>query len=275
MKDMINPSCDQCQVLATHGMPTCKATKCGLHRAANMIFKPRKRCAHDKCTSVGTFMDRSNSIIRYCEVHHLPDSINLALEPCASCGTLNILYKDKLCSSCDPDVAKRVVHAKELLVKSWLDTNGFKYDTHDKILDKGVCNAHRPDFSFDVSTHVVILEVDEHQHRSYDSSCERSRMLNIAQGLGINVIFIRYNPDAYVDPSGVKRTPHHNKRMEELRRWLEHCMHHSQNPALSGAFVDVVHLYYDGFDASSAKIRHLQLLDCVADSNVGSSDAAA
>jgi hypothetical protein len=206
-------------------------------------------------------MDKQNNVTRYCEDHHLPDSINLALKPCSSCGIPNILYKNNLCTSCDPETVKRAVNAKELLVKSWLDSMGFKYNSYNRVSDKGACNTYRPDFVFDYGTHIVIIEVDEHQHKSYDRSCERIRMLNIAQGLGINVIFIRYNPDAYVDASGAKRNPHHNKRMEELRRWLEHCLDQAQNPALAGSFIDVVYLYYDKFDAATVKLQHLQLME--------------
>jgi hypothetical protein len=57
----------------------------------------------------------------------------------------------------------------------------------------------RPDRLWDSHpTRVVILEVDEHQHRERDCGCEQVRMINIAGSLGApQTIYVRYNPDSF------------------------------------------------------------------------------
>lgn len=58
------------------------------------------------------------------------------------------------------------------------------------------CSKKRPDIFFDLLFHVVIVEIDERQHRSYEDSCECSRINEIVNGIGGKaVIIIRFNPD--------------------------------------------------------------------------------
>ena len=58
------------------------------------------------------------------------------------------------------------------------------------------CSKKRPDIYFDLPTHCIIVEIDEHQHHSYEDSCECARINEIVNGIGGRpVIIIRYNPD--------------------------------------------------------------------------------
>lgn len=58
------------------------------------------------------------------------------------------------------------------------------------------CSKKRPDVYFELVGHVVIVEIDEHQHNTYEDSCECSRINEIVNGIGGKpVIIIRYNPD--------------------------------------------------------------------------------
>ena len=45
---------------------------------------------------------------------------------------------------------------------------------------------------------MLLLEVDEHQHRGRACECEQTRMVNLGQMFGgTPVYFVRWNPDAY------------------------------------------------------------------------------
>ena len=74
----------------------------------------------------------------------------------------------------------------------------------DKERDVDQCsNAYRPDFTY-VSEEkglVVIVEFDEHQHHSYEESCELHRMLVVSHGFMTSraacIRWIRYNPDGF------------------------------------------------------------------------------
>ena len=66
------------------------------------------------------------------------------------------------------------------------------------ILEKKIqdgCSARRPDVLMDLGYHVLMVEVDENQHNSYDCSCENKRLMELAQDLGHrNMVVIRFNP---------------------------------------------------------------------------------
>ena len=70
------------------------------------------------------------------------------------------------------------------------------------------CSKKRPDIYFELNTHCLIVEIDEHQHKTYDNSCECARINEIVNGIGgKSVIIIRFNPDT---------TKHNGKKMDLL-----------------------------------------------------------
>ena len=68
------------------------------------------------------------------------------------------------------------------------------------------CSKKRPDVYFELDKHCLIVEIDEHQHKSYEDTCECARINEIVNGIGGNsVIIIRFNPDT---------TKHNQKRLK-------------------------------------------------------------
>jgi len=58
------------------------------------------------------------------------------------------------------------------------------------------CSKKKPDFFFELLTHVIMVEVDENAHMSYDQSCENKRMMELSQDIAHRpLVFIRFNPD--------------------------------------------------------------------------------
>ena len=54
-------------------------------------------------------------------------------------------------------------------------------------------------------THVLIVEIDENQHKGYDTSCDNKRVCALYQDFGyIPIVFVRFNPDDYYDANGKK-----------------------------------------------------------------------
>jgi hypothetical protein len=79
----------------------------------------------------------------------------------------------------------------------------FSWITDKKVQDG--CSRRRPDLFLDMGSHVIIVEVDENQHTDYDCSCENRRLMEISQDVGHRpIIFIRFNPDDYIDKNGTK-----------------------------------------------------------------------
>jgi hypothetical protein len=87
-------------------------------------------------------------------------------------------------------------------------TNNFPNFTWnlDKKIEDG-CSKRRPDLMCDLGYQVLIVEVDENQHTDYDCSCENKRIMQLSQDVGHRpIIFIRFNPDDYINSSGEKIT---------------------------------------------------------------------
>ena len=147
-----------------------KPTACRDHKQMGMISNPRQRCSAKnvttgrKCTHTGT---HELNKARYCEEHAPEGAINLAIKPCISCKLLDVLNATQHCSTCDPVHRERATHAKELTIKALFEANDLRFISHDKRVDEGVCYQYRPDFVFDAGTHMVVVEVDENQHKSY------------------------------------------------------------------------------------------------------------
>ena len=94
-----------------------------------------------------------------------------------------------------------------------------------------------------MNSHVVIVEVDEHQHSMYDASCERAREYHISDAIGRPTYFIRYNPDSYhVNGTNVKvkKTCRENRLISVLRDFLFKSV---TELTLSG--LETIFLYYD------------------------------
>lgn len=70
-----------------------------------------------------------------------------------------------------------------------------------------LCGSYRPDIMLKSESHAVIIEVDQNQHKNYDSANELRRMIQIYEELGTPVEYIRINPDEFTDESGVKHDP--------------------------------------------------------------------
>ena len=90
---------------------------------------------------------------------------------------------------------ERYITAK---IQAWINDN---HKDLNIILDKTIdsaCSKRRPDMFIDLLTHVVIIEVDENQHKQ--TSCENKRMMQLYQDVAHRpCVFIRFNPDSYRD----------------------------------------------------------------------------
>lgn len=79
----------------------------------------------------------------------------------------------------------------------------FTWVADKRVLDG--CSKRRPDLLLDMGTHIIIIEVDENRHADYDCSCENKRLMELSQDLQHRpIVFIRFNPDGYVDQDGNK-----------------------------------------------------------------------
>ncbi len=132
---------------------------------------------------------------------------------------------------------------------------------HDVRIEDG-CSRRRPDLMLDLGSHVIIVEIDENQHIDYDCSCENKRMMELSQDVAHRpIVFIRFNPDDYVNRNGVnvtscfkinrstgilqisaKKSNEWNERVEILKNQIQYWIDNSSEKTL-----EIVQLFYDGF----------------------------
>ena len=120
-------------------------------------------------------------------------------------------YKfDKYCHFCyvhlypDAEISKNY-RTKE---KTVADTIIKAFPNFTWIADKKIqdgCSLRRPDLLLDLGEQIIIVEVDENQHQSYDCSCENKRLMQISLDLDFRpIIFIRFNPDGFINKDNEK-----------------------------------------------------------------------
>lgn len=242
----------ECTTLPSYGPPGGKKVRCFQHRCIGDIPLGNKTCKEKMCKETPYFGERQAD---FCEAHKGTGDVDQREEKCSICGLCGHLDEQSRCRYCNPETFERKIKERQLRVQRWLDQNHTtKYTLTDRrVFVYGLgCIRQRPDFLYDFPTHVVILEVDEDQHKKR-SVCDETRMINIAQIFRRKTVFVRYNPDEY-HTNGLEMTCPHEERMIVLRRWLtelegvENVTH----------VVSCVHLFFDNFDEQNVPIVALK-----------------
>ena len=240
MVDVQSKKCSDfgCPTQPWYGIPGKPPTVCAQHKESGHIAYPKRKC--EQCKEFAIYgMD---SIPKFCEEHKSEQHMNLVHHDCVVCGVLEITDIEGKCSRCSEYMKKRLYCRKQRLVKAWIDTSDLKkYESYDKQLDGGSCGKERPDFMWDASTHKVILEVDEDQHKDRPCECEQTRMANLTNSIGMPCVWIRFNPDAYKGQGKVTD----NIRKDILIRTLKEYLQSS--PKSPSDFCRVIHMFFDGF----------------------------
>jgi hypothetical protein len=123
-------------------------------------------------------------------------------------------------------------------------------------------SKRRPDIMFELKTHNIIIEIDEDQHQYYECICENKRIMEISQDLKHKpIIFIRFNPDNYIDnngnkvnscwtinkQSGILFVCSENKKQWEIRlEILKTTIQYYLDNEIE-QMIDIIYLFYDGF----------------------------
>ena len=251
MVDVRNKRCetDGCETIANFGLPGHQATRCKAHILEHMTAQPRKRCSVSKCDAIAVW---GVGKARHCEQHKEPTDRNLVERRCVSCGLLDILDPASKCGTCDPNEFNRRALAKQRRVKLYLDAHGFVCKSYDVRVDNGVCGNERPDFVYESVSggHVVVLEVDEDQHKGRPEQCECTRMVNVSQSLGLPTVFLRYNPDRFKTDK-TRKDPAHSTRMTRLEQVLRYAL--ALDPTELPGYCSVRRLFFDGWSPDTVE----------------------
>jgi hypothetical protein len=126
-----------------------------------------------------------------------------------------------------------------------------KYDgfIHDKPfyvdLEGGCCaTKRRIDLRKLIHDTMLCIEIDENQHKSYIKTNEQSRYDDLFMDLSGKYIFIRYNPDKYIDKYNSNKNPYFETRMQVLEHMLDKHINRILNTE-NHDLVEIYHVFYD------------------------------
>ena len=159
------------------------------------------------------------------------------------------------CSHCfvnlfpeDPRAQTVRKKSKELQVMTHIFSKygGFKNDKPFYVDLEGGCCAtkRRIDLRKLIGNTMLCIEVDENQHKTYIKENENNRYDDLFMDFSGKYIFIRYNPDKFIDKYGVSKNPMFDTRMEVLEKSIDRHLERIQNE-LNKDLVEIHHLFYD------------------------------
>jgi nitrite reductase/ring-hydroxylating ferredoxin subunit len=274
MVDVVNNRCEHegCQIQPNFNMEGQKKGRfCGVHKLDGMVDVVSNRCEHEGCQIQPNFNMEGQKKGRFCGVHKLDGMVDVKNKKCKQgCNTqCNNDKYDGYCLRCFmylfPDKpVSRNYKTKEFAVVEYVTTEFPDVDwVADKIVNGG-CSKRRPDLLLDLGYQVIIIEVDENQHNGYTTTCEIARVNDLYTDLGDRpIIFIRFNPDDYVNAGGSKITScwgtdgngicvvKKSKKKEWTQRlnWLKEPINYWINPEnKTNKMVETVELCYDGWN---------------------------
>jgi hypothetical protein len=238
-----------CDKKSCYGIPGQKMIYCAEHHKSGTISCPKRKCEICKAPA----MYGLGNFPTHCEQHKDEFHINLVHRSCKTCTVLEIVDTEGNCSRCSCYLRCRLFCRKQRQIKLMLEncTTVPKFQLYDRQIDNGVCGRERPDFIWETPTHMVVLEVDEHQHKHCPHECERVRMINITGALGMPTFWIRYNPDEF---KGQWAALTERIRHDQLQKMICHCI--GASPENAEEFCRVVYMYFDGTKCGVMEIIH-------------------
>jgi hypothetical protein len=262
MVDVINKICVtiDCKTRASYGKLFQSKAHCAKHKNLNEYLKNWPKCEEENCKVDPYYADKGNYPER-CETHKLETDQNIIETTCNICEQSYYINTDLgVCNGCDLYYGKdkKIRNPKEERIKDVLLANNIEFVSHDKTIEYA-CSKKRPDFIIDRPLFTLILEVDENQHMQYVDECESSRMILIHKDFGgTPVVFIRYNPDKYIDYEGkTKRAA--KKRETKLIDLINGLDNRTEWEIPLSAY----YMYYDGYQEGIDELQTLVSLERV------------
>jgi hypothetical protein len=176
------------------------------------------------------------------------------LEPCPNDTVANVKYKN-YCTECfrrnfplDPLTFQIRSKTKEIAVRDFINAN-FEGFQHNARLQTGHCDCtirRSIDHRMLIGNTLIAIETDENQHKAYNEMDEETRYDDLFMAHSGKWIYIRFNPDKYINAQGVRKNPMIATRLDALKTEIEKQIirvEREENVEL----VERVYMYYDGY----------------------------
>jgi len=248
-----------------------KPLYCKIHKHENMIDIISNRCREQDCDKHPCFNEIGMKYGIYCVTHKKDGMINVTGIRCKNtgCDTIPYYYSKSrgYCLFCFthlfPD--ESIVFNLKVKEKHVTDYIKSEFPNWTIITDKKVvdgCSNRRPDSIIDFGNFVMIIEIDEYQHSTYETICENKRTMELSQDVGHRpMVIIRFNPDKYISKSnvlvkscwelnrfGLQVISKHYKQEWEYRLLTLKNTILRESKKNHEKTVEILYLFYNGYD---------------------------
>jgi len=263
MVDIRTKKCP-CGKQPVFGLKGEKATACAKCKTSDMLNIKAKMCICGKSQPFfGLITDKKPTCCVLCKKEGMRDIMSnmcLGLSNYQEKGDLPCPYDHRAkakyssyCTKCfeqnfpdDPRTFMIRKNSHELVVKNYLATE-FKEFIHNTALWTGQADCtcrRRIDFRWLIGNTLLCVEVDENQHKYRDKKDELLRYDDLMMLHGGKFIFIRYNPDLYINSEGKRKNPEVATRLKALRETILKQIKRIQDEE-NDELIEVEMLFYD------------------------------
>ncbi len=260
-KEMFNVKNKMCfcgKVKPSFGLDKNKpATHCKECKTPEMFDVTNKMCF---CGKVQPTFGLKNGKITHCYNCKTPEMINLKNTFCIAvdkngvsyCQTTgNIKYRG-YCANCfanlfpsDPLTLSIRKKTKEIAVRDFINKNfeGFQHDIPLWTNNCDCTHRRRIDHRKLIGNTLLCIETDENSHKYYNKEDEEIRYDDVMMLHGGKFIFIRFNPDKYIE-NGISKNPQMKTRLDALQKEIEKQIKRIENNK-NTELLEIVYMYYN------------------------------
>lgn len=186
-----------------------KGIFCVEHKEDGMVDVESSKCREEGCNKQPCYNYSEFKYGVYCITHAKVGMENVTGLKCMGEGCYvqpyyhnSVKYKG-YCLRCfihyfPDEPISRNYKTKELSVVDFVKRSfpDWTYNCDKKVPDG--CSSRRPDIFIDFGGFVMIVEIDEGEHCSYENMCENKRVMELSRDVGHRpMVIIRFNPDDY------------------------------------------------------------------------------
>jgi len=256
MVDVKNKRCQCGKALPCFNEP-CESTPicCSRCKTDTMVNIKDKRCQCGKALPYFNEPGETHPIC--CSICKIDTMVDVKNKKCLGMGCTikgNSKYKN-YCTECfrrefplDPLTFQIRSKTKEIAVRDFINSN-FEGFQHDQPLYTSHCDCtvrRRIDHRRLIGNTLLAIETDENQHKGYDAMDEQTRYDDLYMAFSGKWVYIRFNPDKYVNDRGISKNPAIATRLTVLKQEIEKQIQRIQNEE-NTKLVEQVYLFYDGY----------------------------
>jgi hypothetical protein len=230
---------------------------CSECKKNNMVDIKNKKCYCNKSIPTFNYIGNNAQYCNNCKKDYMIDVNHKNCKGQNNTCTIrgNKKYKG-YCTFCfqnefpnDPLSFQIRCKTKEIAVREYINKN-FEGFTHDKCMFTGHCDCtirRRIDHRKLIANTLLVIETDENQHKHYDKMDEETRYNDLFMAFSGKWIYIRFNPDKYVNKNNVNNNPTISTRLTRLHEEIDKQINRILNDE-NTELIERIYLYFDNYD---------------------------